>query len=573
MINKTKKLNNQLKSLIDKEKDANKPIKVKIIKQQNKIITVTHKKPNKIPENTPVTINNKQAIITKNKNKQSIITLEKNEKINNKQQVYMKNKQQEIIIKKIEETNNNIQNNKLNSQNKETLTVLLKNKSTKYNNKKYKNPQLNKNQYDAMIKSLNTTKYHIIQGPPGTGKTHTITAILTILQQEKQKTLITTHTHIALDNILEKLESLPEEKIIRIGQNNKISKKTQKYTIKKQIKKHNRQKEIKIIQKEIDKITTEIKQHNKEIVYYNNKINNLNSTKPSFLKRLFHKNDKIEEIKENYQNIIQNLEIKNDKNKKIIQEKKLEIEKIEKEIKQTLIKEADIIAATVLSTTNVQINDIEFDYLVMDESSQVPFYLALIPLMKTDKFILVGDNKQLQPIENEYASYQLNKSIFNLMIEKYPKNYTFLNIQYRMNKNIAKIASKLYYDSKLKTDKSSENNLIKLNEYNNILLNNDKPITFIDTSNTYYYEEKTNNSCYNEYEAKVIYNLISYLVKNNIKEKDIGIISPYRKQKQLISKILKKEGYNIEVDTIYRFQGREKDIILLSFCKKQSWNT
>ena len=121
-----------------------------------------------------------------------------------------------------------------------------------------------------------------------------------------------------------------------------------------------------------------------------------------------------------------------------------------------------IIASTVLSSSSFLTKDIEFDYVIMDEASQVPVYLSLIPLMKTSKFILIGDNKQLQPIQNINSSYLLNKSIFNLLIEKYPNNFTFLNIQYRMNQEISDIASKLYYGGNLLTGEGVKNQKLKL---------------------------------------------------------------------------------------------------------------
>ena len=61
--------------------------------------------------------------------------------------------------------------------------------------------------------------------------------------------------------------------------------------------------------------------------------------------------------------------------------------------------------------------------------------------------------------------------------------------------------------------------------------------------------------------------LVDALLSNDISCEEIGIITPYRKQKNHIIKLLNNKGINIECDTIYRFQGREKDVIIISFCK------
>lgn len=228
-----------------------------------------------------------------------------------------------------------------------------------------------------------------------------------------------------------------------------------------------------------------------------------------------------------------------------------------------------IIASTVLSSSSFLTKDIEFDYVIMDEASQVPVYLSLIPLMKTSKFILIGDNKQLQPIQNINSSYLLNKSIFNLLIEKYPNNFTFLNIQYRMNQEISDIASKLYYGGNLLTGEGVKNQKLKLLK-NDFLLLNDDCISFIDTSGVDFNESNVGGGCCNKYESRLIVRVIKSLLDNGISEDEIGVITPYKKQKIYIQKLCSEMDMNVESDTIYRFQGREKDVILLSFCKSSN---
>ena len=165
-----------------------------------------------------------------------------------------------------------------------------------------------------------------------------------------------------------------------------------------------------------------------------------------------------------------------------INELKQEINHTKDIIKEELINNFTIIFSTVIASSSQTTQDMEFDYVIMDEASQVPVYLALIPLLKTEKFILIGDNKQLQPIQNNNSSYFLNKSIFNLLINKYPNNYTFLNTQYRMNQKISDIASNLYYNNKLLTGQQAKNKHITLKDVKYFIINED-PISFIDTSN------------------------------------------------------------------------------------------
>ena len=130
---------------------------------------------------------------------------------------------------------------------------------------------------------------------------------------------------------------------------------------------------------------------------------------------------------------------------------KRNIDKLKKSIISDIIDKADIIAATAISSCHPYLDNINFDIVIMDESSQVASFMSLLPLLKCKKFILVGDNKQLQPIEEKDISPEMNLSIFNRLFEMYPKDATFLPVQYRMHKTIAQIASEIFYEGKLRT--------------------------------------------------------------------------------------------------------------------------
>ena len=212
--------------------------------------------------------------------------------------------------------------------------------------------------------------------------------------------------------------------------------------------------------------------------------------------------------------------------------------------------------------------DYSADVMIMDESSQVASYMSIIPLLKCNKFILVGDNKQLQPIIESKLDKKYNKSIFNNLMEKYPDSCTFLDTQYRMNSYISNLASELFYDNKLKTHPPISDEVIDctLKENINHILNPKSPITFLDTSKINFYEDGVGHGCKNTKEAIIVNNIVSFLVESGINQEEFGVISPYAKQKEKIKEIM---DYEVEVDTVYSFQGREKDVIILSFCKSK----
>lgn len=547
----------ELKEFIEKEKKSNKIIKADIVGINKDILKVSTVYNTDLTKNMNIEIDRVPAkiIFIKGKNIQIKILKKSNFSLN--QNVSIKNIQKDIIIHKLQETLNNITDNKLNKENKKTLDVIVNDFGISFSDDNFKiSSKLNQNQKIAVKKVLQANKFHIIQGPPGSGKTHTITEIIKHLYFSGKRILVTTHTHVALDNIIERLDSIDQKDILRIGRNEKISDKVLKYALVEQIKLHPDYGKIYEKKSLIEQL------QNSDLIFENGIINNYKNK--NIFNKIFNLLFNIKENKNSQDN--SHGSPNNFNNIDEINEIKKEIDDIKNNMQHDIVGGAKIIASTVLSSSSFLTKDIEFDYVIMDEASQVPVYLALIPLLKTNKFVLIGDNKQLQPIKNNNASYLLNKSIFNLLIEKYPNNYTFLNTQYRMNKKISDIASNLYYDNKLLTGDAVKNQKISLKNNKYFLLNEDV-ITFIDTSDVNFNEVDLAGGCCNKYESCLVLHLVDALLSNDISCEEIGIITPYRKQKNHIIKLLNNKGINIECDTIYRFQGREKDVIIISFCK------
>jgi DNA repair exonuclease SbcCD ATPase subunit len=65
--------------------------------------------------------------------------------------------------------------------------------------------KLNPSQKQAIIKCLNSNSIFCLQGPPGTGKTQTITELVYQYNKMGKKVLLSSQTHIAIDNVIERL--------------------------------------------------------------------------------------------------------------------------------------------------------------------------------------------------------------------------------------------------------------------------------------------------------------------------------------------------------------------------------
>jgi superfamily I DNA and/or RNA helicase len=128
-----------------------------------------------------------------------------------------------------------------------------------------------------------------------------------------------------------------------------------------------------------------------------------------------------------------------------------------------------------------------------------------------------------------------------------------------MNSLLMKFPNAEFYNNNLKSDSSVDDITI-----NDILTTTEKedPMLFVDTSSVDEDGErhlKDSKSIINEIEAEIAIKLANDYLKIGLTEDDIGIISPYADQVKII-----QEKTPVEVKTVDGFQGREKEIIIIS---------
>lgn len=196
-----------------------------------------------------------------------------------------------------------------------------------------------------------------------------------------------------------------------------------------------------------------------------------------------------------------------------------------------------------------------FDLCIMDEAGQCNVATSLIPIVRADDLLLVGDTNQLQPVTvietnvnedlmNKYnikADYDyIQNSILSTMLRKDNNSKNILlSYHYRCGKRIAGFVNKRFYEDQLKLLKDEEGKL-----------------TYIDVHNTYNPDAR---NAYNE-EARSIVDIIK---RNNYH--DVGIVTPFVNQAALINDyLLKNRIYDVKAGTIHTLQGSEKSVIIMS---------
>jgi len=94
------------------------------------------------------------------------------------------------------------------------------------------------------------------------------------------------------------------------------------------------------------------------------------------------------------------------------------------------------------------VNGGRFDYCIMDEASQINEPLALGPVLVSDKFVMIGDFYQLNPLVKSPLAERkgLNISLFERLCRAHPQDVNILKKQYRMNRDILELSNSIIYN-------------------------------------------------------------------------------------------------------------------------------
>ncbi|MEE1133904.1 MAG: IGHMBP2 family helicase [Methanobrevibacter sp.] len=422
-----------------------------------------------------------------------------------------------------------------------------KNRDTPYIS--YIDENLNESQKSAIENSLSCENFFLIHGPFGTGKTRTLVELISQETRQGHKVLATAESNAAVDNILERLMDNKKLNLTRLGHPQRVSKHNITQTLAYKVENHKLNKKIKKIHKKIDNMIEKRKVHTKPTPQYRRGLGDYDilhfASKGKGTRGV--SADKIKSMAK-WIEINQEIDEAHD-----------EIKRIENRMIKDIIDSSDVILATNSSAALESIARVKFDVAIIDEASQATIPSVLIPIAKAHRFILAGDHKQLPPTIISDRAGELEKTLFEELIRKYPHKSQLLNVQYRMNNLLMKFPNQEFYNNGLKSDASVDD--ININD---ILDSTQKEeaLVYIDTSNVDIEGEthlKDSKSIVNHIEAEISSNIVNDYLNIGVEEEDIGIISPYADQVKVI-----QDMTPVEVKTVDGFQGREKEIIIIS---------
>ena len=234
--------------------------------------------------------------------------------------------------------------------------------------------------------------------------------------------------------------------------------------------------------------------------------------------------------------------------------------KVDKNLKSDKVVDYFIAPIQVIFATLIGVSSwrnfraIVFDMVIIDEAGRALLSELSVPIRKAKHIILVGDQKQLAPVMDDeviedvdknadkenYKKDLLNYSFFGDFYDRLannPNGHHFLEYNYRAHSVICRLYSDAFYGGALKSNK--EYDYLK----NHGLSIYKSPVVLIDTSkNEKRFDKQAGTGKINILNANIIKeelnNIIKDISKNNLKNKTIGIITPYAAQKDYLTKHL-----------------------------------
>ena len=420
---------------------------------------------------------------------------------------------------------------------------------------KFFDKNLNEFQKETVKRAVCSPHLFLIHGPPGTGKTTTLLEVILQHVKKGDKILAAADSNTAVDNIVEGLIKRGVN-VVRIGHPARLKKELLDVSIDAQVEKHPKYQEIKSLEKKIQKLRSLQESYLKPIpqrrrgLTYDQILKYARSGK----KVRGHKAETLKSMAEwiRLQKEIQSL----------VSQKR----DIEDQIIDDILETAQVICATNSGAGSDFLFEDIFDVIFIDEASQSTEPSCLIPIIKGKKVVLAGDHKQLPPTVLHPDARGLSFTMFERFIKIYPENAYMLKIQYRMNDLIKEFPSKEFYDGELFSADAVKNRKLSdiTGKEGDTPITDDTPVVFVDTGGRFLEQQKRGSrSRYNPQEAETVRQIIEGLKALGVKPEDIGVITPYKDHEEYLKKLLP----DIEVKTVDGFQGREKEVIIISLVR------
>lgn len=448
---------------------------------------------------------------------------------------------------------------------------------------------LNASQMRAVAMMLKE-RVSLVQGPPGTGKTRTLVQTVRLLKHHFQvphPILLAAHTNVAVDNLAEGCVNAGL-RVVRAGSSTAVRASLEAHTFEAQFQRHalypayaSAERALRDAQQQRNALQDALQAQKGSV--------EIRTRLQAAKRRVVHCSAKCHMLRHR--------------------------------LFADILHTADVVCTTAIAAGSHQLQDMDFPIVFLDESSMATEPIALIPLMKgCAQLALVGDHKQLPPVLHSVEARQagLSTSLFERLIRgraiaggtvQVPS--TMLDEQFRMHPTLSHFPNTHFYAGALR-DAPSTAALRPFDTVFGAQKNGQvAPMTLVthppvapSTSLARLSILSLGVSPHNQLQADLVLEIACDLLERNpsLTGADIGVVSPYEAQVQLLQKMLAAGGPiaagaeplstvlpvlsdealdilsamdarrahelgRIEVHTVDGFEGREKPVMIFSTVK------
>lgn len=491
------------------------------------------------------------------------------------------------------------------------------------------NANLNQSQVSSIAKAVEAKDLALIQGPPGTGKSTAIAELIwqLILQNPQTRILLTSEANLAVDNALDKLKSSVHNivKPIRIAAGDKFSAEGLSYA-QTELKKWAgiELSKIELEDDELAKETDEYKSFDAKEIVLNRWLRNIytrshDRIESPELRKLWY--DILTDLplswkKRVYEEYISHCNVIGATCSAISDTNYSATEEKGRHSDSRFIRKFRCIFGE--TDKDGYVTRLRFNTVIQDEASKATPAELSLPLAYGEKAVVIGDHRQLPPnLDKEDILFKLHMQRIRsasreehdqiVQLEKYVrKNFDLLekshferlfrqidaslkgtfDTQYRMHKDINDVIEQFYVE-----DNGLRCGVRDVDRQHNIdipeLLSPENHVIWIDTNSP---EVRDGTSRANKGEVEAIGWLLEKFAKSDSfkqyqqslstdEEKEIGLITFYGSQMKRLRPLVEqstKKGLRIKMSSVDRFQGMERNIIIVSLVRSnriaQKWN-
>jgi ATP-dependent RNA/DNA helicase IGHMBP2 len=392
---------------------------------------------------------------------------------------------------------------------------------------------LNASQQEAVRFALTADDLAIIHGPPGTGKTTTVVELIRQIVRRGQTVLACAPSNLAVDNLLERLVAAGEN-AIRLGHPARVLPELRAHTLDLLVENHP---EMRLV----NKLTREAYALQRQAAKYTRA-----RPEPGARKAM----------------------------RQEARAMLADARRMEDQLVERLLDAAPILCATTTGLDQSVVGRRFFDWCVMDEASQSTEPGAWVPLQYAHRLVLAGDHCQLPPtvISPQAAAEGFAVSLMERLLDDQPGSAIArrLTIQYRMHQAIMAFPSQEFYEGSLEAAPAVRYHLLPDLAGVQATSLTETPVHFVDSAGASYDEvvEPEGESRLNPLEAEVVLQKVQALLEAGLPPTAIAVITPYAAQAQWLRERLK--ATEVEVDTVDGFQGREKEVVIVSLVRSNA---